>query len=371
MIQVCHSQAWDSKIVTSAWWVHPHQVSKTAPTGEYLTVGSFMIRGKKNFLPPHPLIMGFGLLFRLNESSLGSHLNERRVRGEEEAIDDEEETGPPEEKSDSESDNDVMNEKSAADLEKNKDVSGDSSKSVSEDFPAKLSQNSGAGINSETIASHDLPTKEKGILNKAARENPPVIGGNDIASVNPQLEELLDRTLGLGSVVKSGKSYVVESSRDDLGGEQHTEEIKVAARDKPYISKAERRKHKKEQKQGFSHSNVEHEKGESKVTDISCMLRSKEVQNSKTTSQKVSRGQKGKLKKIKEKYADQDEEERSIRMALLAVCYSNFFLLSFSCVEWIDFLCYLAYHIAHIDSCMGYVFKMHWFKYVKRAKLNP
>ena len=41
------------------------QVSKTAPTGEYLTVGSFMIRGKKNFLPPNPLVMGFAFLFKL------------------------------------------------------------------------------------------------------------------------------------------------------------------------------------------------------------------------------------------------------------------------------------------------------------------
>lgn len=32
--------------------VKPIQVSKTAPTGEYLTTGSFMIRGKKNYLPP-------------------------------------------------------------------------------------------------------------------------------------------------------------------------------------------------------------------------------------------------------------------------------------------------------------------------------
>ncbi|KXZ50631.1 hypothetical protein GPECTOR_15g315 [Gonium pectorale] len=61
---VCRSRAWDSKIVTSAWWVHHHQVSKTAPTGEYLTTGSFMIRGKKNFLPPQPLVMGFGFLFK-------------------------------------------------------------------------------------------------------------------------------------------------------------------------------------------------------------------------------------------------------------------------------------------------------------------
>ena len=47
----------------------PVQVSKTAPTGEYLTTGSFMIRGKKNFLPPSPLVMGFAFTFRLEESS--------------------------------------------------------------------------------------------------------------------------------------------------------------------------------------------------------------------------------------------------------------------------------------------------------------
>lgn len=81
-------------------------MSKTAPTGEYLTTGSFMIRGtslhhflsiipslpvcyneqqinlsgniylffsyfcslgKKNFLPPSYLIMGFGFLFKVSE----------------------------------------------------------------------------------------------------------------------------------------------------------------------------------------------------------------------------------------------------------------------------------------------------------------
>ena len=53
------------KVMTAAYWVRPDQVSKTAPSGEYLTVGSFMIRGKKNFLPPSTLIMGFGFLFKL------------------------------------------------------------------------------------------------------------------------------------------------------------------------------------------------------------------------------------------------------------------------------------------------------------------
>merc|ERR1711971_1455931 len=78
---VCFSAAWDSKVLTAAYWVKPEQVSKTAPSGEYLTVGSFMIRGKKNFLPPAHLVMGFGFLFRLEESSVERHKGERKVKG--------------------------------------------------------------------------------------------------------------------------------------------------------------------------------------------------------------------------------------------------------------------------------------------------
>jgi hypothetical protein len=40
-----------------------------------------------------------------------------------------------------------------------------------------------------------------------------------------------------------------------------------------------------------------------------------------------SRGKKGKSKKIKEKYADQDDEERELRMELLGVC-SKFLIAS-------------------------------------------
>merc|ERR1719270_885591 len=90
---VCFSAAWDSKVLTAAYWVTPDQVSKTAPSGEYLTVGSFMIRGKKNFLPPATLIMGFAFLFKLEESSVERHKGERKIRtNEEESIDKELET---------------------------------------------------------------------------------------------------------------------------------------------------------------------------------------------------------------------------------------------------------------------------------------
>lgn len=37
-----------------------------------------MIRGKKNFLPPVQLVYGFGYLFKLDESSIGNHVSEKR-----------------------------------------------------------------------------------------------------------------------------------------------------------------------------------------------------------------------------------------------------------------------------------------------------
>jgi len=77
---ICRSGAWAVKVVTSAWWVHASQVSKTAPSGEYLTTGSFMIYGRKNFLPPTQLEMGFGILFRLDDASVARHLGDRKDR---------------------------------------------------------------------------------------------------------------------------------------------------------------------------------------------------------------------------------------------------------------------------------------------------
>ncbi|OQR70237.1 nuclear export mediator factor NEMF-like [Tropilaelaps mercedesae] len=77
---ICYSAAWEAKVITTAWWVYHHQVSKTAPTGEYLSQGSFMVRGKKNYLPPLYLTMGFGFMFRLDEDSIARHADDRKVR---------------------------------------------------------------------------------------------------------------------------------------------------------------------------------------------------------------------------------------------------------------------------------------------------
>lgn len=81
VMAVSRSSAWKGKIGgVAAWWVWASQVSKSAPTGEYLTAGSFMIHGKKNFLPPMALEMGFGVMFRLDDASVSRHLKDWKDR---------------------------------------------------------------------------------------------------------------------------------------------------------------------------------------------------------------------------------------------------------------------------------------------------
>ena len=64
---ICWSKAWESIISDRAYWVHSHQVSKTAPSGEYLSTGSMMIRGTKNYLSMATMELGIGLIFQIKD----------------------------------------------------------------------------------------------------------------------------------------------------------------------------------------------------------------------------------------------------------------------------------------------------------------
>ncbi|KAL1835730.1 hypothetical protein VTJ49DRAFT_6155 [Mycothermus thermophilus] len=79
-LSVCCSNAWDSKAAMGAWWVNADQVSKSAPAGEFLPVGSFMVRGKRNPLPPALLTLGFGFMFRISDESKARHVRNRVYR---------------------------------------------------------------------------------------------------------------------------------------------------------------------------------------------------------------------------------------------------------------------------------------------------
>lgn len=205
-----------------------------------------MIRGKKNFLPPHPLVMGFGLLFRIDESSLPSHLNERRVRTTEEE---------------------------------------------EEEAEARTDPNENASISVSVSDDDEVANQgEKDV--KESSDSP--------AS---QLEDLIDKTLGVGPIKSSNQSTVFDAPSSNSQGGGGNESKK----EKPYVSKAERKKLKK----GSDSLGREEDREKGKVKG--------EESAPKATNQKPTRGQRGKLKKMKEKYADQDEEEREIRMTLLAV----------------------------------------------------
>ncbi|HME19401.1 MAG TPA: NFACT family protein [Nitrososphaerales archaeon] len=53
---VAFSSAWKTGLgAADAYWVSPDQVSTSAPSGEFLARGSFVIRGRKNFIP-HNLV---------------------------------------------------------------------------------------------------------------------------------------------------------------------------------------------------------------------------------------------------------------------------------------------------------------------------
>ncbi|MHA1311390.1 MAG: ribosome rescue protein RqcH [Candidatus Helarchaeota archaeon] len=60
---VIYSSAWKSKYMSAdAYWVNKNQVSQAPPTGQYLPKGSFMIRGKKNYIKNLSLELAIGLL---------------------------------------------------------------------------------------------------------------------------------------------------------------------------------------------------------------------------------------------------------------------------------------------------------------------
>ena len=58
---LCHSKSWQNKRIENVYWVNPEQVSKDAPSGEYIGRGGFMIYGKKNYIKDIELRMGVGI----------------------------------------------------------------------------------------------------------------------------------------------------------------------------------------------------------------------------------------------------------------------------------------------------------------------
>jgi len=66
---VSNSKMWAQKAASGdAFWVRPEQVSKKAPSGQYLTKGAFMVTGKRNYLKGVQLRLAVGV--QINEDGV-------------------------------------------------------------------------------------------------------------------------------------------------------------------------------------------------------------------------------------------------------------------------------------------------------------
>lgn len=267
---ICRSSAWASRMVTSAWWVESHQVSKTAPTGEYLTVGSFMIRGKKNFLPPVQLEMGMAVLFRLgDDASIARHQNERRDFA---LISleptDEEKFGI-----------EVVNEP-ALKVKKKKSRKNDNDHHATEkDGDMASFLKAGTKQNTKKKDSDGTDTN-----NAEIEEKEPLSANDSTNEIIVIDKEPIKKKRGLSAKErKLIKKYGSLEAAEEILGKIRLEEEEIRKRKEVLVAEKEER---------TSHQNLD-------------------PQNASV------RGKKSKLKKISKKYSDQDDEDREL--ALLAL----------------------------------------------------
>ncbi|KRT84636.1 hypothetical protein AMK59_2767 [Oryctes borbonicus] len=279
VMAICYSIAWEAKVVTNAYWVLGEQVSKTAPTGEYLTTGSFMIRGKKNFLPPSHLILGLSFLFRLEDGSVERHKGERKVVY---GTDD----------TSSIAENDLSKDEVEIEiLDKSDDEEiAEDTKSQSEEYDNKLgtiAELEIQDVNNYKMHGQDSEDVEANIDNNSDefdRENPAF----------PDTQIKIQHLEGTKINVLT-EPFQIDST------ESEAEKIVYLGDDNPIVLKPR------------SRGNSENKQKQSKPLNQDVETK----EETKKQQQQIKRGQKSKLRKIKEKYKDQDEEERQLRMTIL------------------------------------------------------
>ncbi|KAI9492473.1 fibronectin-binding protein A N-terminus-domain-containing protein [Zychaea mexicana] len=287
IMSVCQSKAWDAKIVTSAYWVHADQVSKSAPTGEYLTTGSFMIRGKKNFLPPVQLVYGFGYLFKLDESSIGNHVSEKRQEEQDE----------------------------------NEDVSnGDGLQAVGDEAvtPARsinesLTEETSDSVKEETTADRQSGDDDASSDSSSSEDEDEAFPDTQLA---PTTTTTTDATAAAGtstSATQKGPEWN-KYDLDEYGANEDADALPSFAQPSKQVG------NNKAGKQAISAKERRQLKKGKAGNESATQTKSNKASTSKEpvpAPQTQARGKRGKAKKIKQKYGDQDEEERKLRMELL------------------------------------------------------
>ena len=268
---VCRSVAWSAGIIASAWWVEAHQVSKTAPSGEYLTTGSFMIRGKKTFLHPKRLEMGMSMLFvrKRKESTVDDPLSPAPGTPTTPSVD--EDTPMP-----------VADEKDdvgAAEVDAAAMVDG---AVTSESVEASVAEHAGTGDPEIDSAPATVPPRLPSEAVAAA-------ASTDITSPVPGAETVIIATRH--AAPDDPEDPRAEGAINLTQYERYQQKLHSEQREA--VSK-----HREQKKQ----AQKEMERKQQEVP---------------AGSKKAPRGRRGKMKRMKARYMDQDDEERKLRMSLL------------------------------------------------------
>ncbi|NXO13710.1 NEMF factor, partial [Oriolus oriolus] len=295
---LCYSAAWDARVVTSAWWVTHSQVSKTAPTGEYLTTGSFMIRGKKNFLPPSYLMMGFSFLFKVDESCVWRHREERKVKVQDEDLD-----------TVSSSASELVAEE--VELLDGGDSSSEEEKAEGEEAPE------GEEATAESAREEGVAELEQGGGNTPAPEadSEEDDGESEEEHPEPKREVKEEEVNYPDTTIDLSHLQCQRSLQKIIPKEEEPNLSDSRAQGRRHLSAKERREMKKKKQQNNPENS---ELPEEKQTETEPQPpAAPNSHKAAPAPQPIKRGQKSKMKKMKEKYRDQDEEDRELIMKLL------------------------------------------------------
>jgi len=296
---LCRSSAWDSRAVMSAWWTAPDRVRKTTPEGDALAKGTVWTVGRKHFLPPAPLIMGFGYAFVLgDDASVARHVGERVTKA------------VPGRSSERTSGDETNGDATNGDETNGDEKNGD--------------EKNGDATNGDDIDGTADPTED------------------DVAAPSSRLDAFLDGGVDFAGDAAKAKTDVPEDDPKTkiAEGDPKTDEsssasatarttTRVGAR---RISAKERRDMKRMRKKGVAEANEDSPDAEATVTEDSGEAEDSGESSSAPSSASVSRngfpkhekkaplprGKAGKAKRAAAKYADQDDEDRELAVALAA-----------------------------------------------------
>ena len=289
------------------------QVSKTAPSGEYLTTGAFTVQGHKNFLPPAQLLLGFGIMFKISEESKARHLKHRiQEDGSSKPSDIVQEAEEAHDQKDDEDDiNQTEDEAEDNAQQQSGDDDPDHELRDSETRPAQGNGdedvNDGSDSESDGVNPLQPDQTKHGVSQfQSQNNNPPAKGPL------PEHEDASD-----------SESSDAESDAEEVVAQDHGNPV-IESEQKRHLSARERRLLRKGEPPSSTGSlhgaNIDGDSEDStrlSTPALSTPSSTPSGQPSAKFQPPRVRGKHGKRNKIKTKYANQDEEDRVLAMRLL------------------------------------------------------